>query len=62
MPLIQDLKENILGGYKITCEDAIQLLSEDLQELRDVAASILRYSIMTSGRTLSNRDLNSFAQ
>ena len=36
-PFIQNLKEKVLGGYEITREEAIQLLSEDLQELCDVA-------------------------
>ncbi len=118
MSFVQDLKEKVLGGYEITREDAIKLLSEDLDELtkaadeirekfhgddfdfcsivnarsgrcsenckycaqssyyhtgapeykllsadeivadakKKEAAGIPRYSIVTSGRTLSNRD------
>jgi biotin synthase len=40
MSFIQELKEKVLGGYEITREEAIQLLSEDLQELCDAANEI----------------------
>ena len=124
MSFIQDLKEKVLSGYEITREEAIQLLSEDLQELCDAAneirekfhgndfdfcsivnarsgrcsenckycaqssyyhtgapeykllsadeivadakkkeaAGIPRYSIVTSGRTLSNRDVEQIGE
>ena len=124
MSLIQELEEKVLGGYEITREEAVQLLSEDLQELCDAAneirekfhgndfdfcsivnarsgrcsenckycaqssyyhtgapeykllsadeivddakkkeaAGIPRYSIVTSGRTLSNRDVEQIGE
>ena len=37
MSFVQDLKEKVLGGYEITREDAIKLLSEDLDELTKAA-------------------------
>ena len=124
MSFVQDLKEKVLGGYEITREDAIKLLSEDLDELtkaadeirekfhgddfdfcsivnarsgrcsenckycaqssyyhtgapeykllsadeivadakKKEAAGIPRYSIVTSGRTLSNRDVEQISE
>ena len=40
MSFVQDLKEKVLGGYEITREDAIKLLSEDLDELTKAADEI----------------------
>ena len=40
MSFIQDLKEKVLGGYEINRDEAIQLLSEDLDELTKAADEI----------------------
>ena len=40
MSFVQDLKEKVLGGYEISREDAIKLLSEDLDELTKAADEI----------------------
>ena len=40
MSFIQELKEKVLDGYEINREEAIRLLSEDLQELCDAANEI----------------------
>lgn len=40
MSFIQDLKEKVLGGHEINREEAIKLLSENLQELCDAANEI----------------------